>query len=427
MIRTSWGSTTLFLWAAALVLPACGAAQADRICRSGAQRVCECPNGESGRATCHAYGQYWGACRCDDSRPASACGNGHPDLVIASGQTSGAVTFDWVPDADDGHSAGPELWVAFETPPTAVLTTVRDDDAWAAFRRIAADETVIVGAGYPHTERSFGRWFSASFLYVPSVGKPGPTCMAISPLLLDAQSAPGELIITPRWDPPGHVLPVDIVVAGDLSMPQRRQETLIRLANDVLEANGAPILEVRSQHRVPGRTRMRPYDDTYRFWSSIEAGDADVPNLVFVDQFRGDRRDLGGIAFLPGSARDGLDDAAIFVRARYAKGIRYYNEPLAQTVAHEVGHFLGLFHTTERNGRSHDELDSTPECPASRDRDGDGEVDERECRDFGSHNLMFWTGSPDWEDVVLTPEQVRTMRYHPSVRYVPEMETAVTP
>jgi len=34
----------------------------------------------------------------------------------------------------------------------------------------------------------------------------------------------------------------------------------------------------------------------------------------------------------------------------------------AVVLAHEVGHYLGLFHTTEQNGAAHDPLDDTPEC-----------------------------------------------------------------
>ena len=49
----------------------------------------------------------------------------------------------------------------------------------------------------------------------------------------------------------------------------------------------------------------------------------------------------------------------------------------AQVMAHEVGHFLGLFHTSEQTGRSHDPLDDTPECTQI----------SGSCPDIG--NLMF--------------------------------------
>ena len=60
------------------------------------------------------------------------------------------------------------------------------------------------------------------------------------------------------------------------------------------------------------------------------------------------------------------------------------------TVAHEVGHWFGLRHPTERTGRTFDYVADTPECPASRDLNHDGLVDSSECNGAGADNLMFW-------------------------------------
>jgi hypothetical protein len=67
---------------------------------------------------------------------------------------------------------------------------------------------------------------------------------------------------------------------------------------------------------------------------------------------------------------------------------------LAETMAHEGGHFLGLYHTTERDGLSFDPLLDTPECPISQDRNNDKVVTGAECGGFGSENLMFWSTAP---------------------------------
>jgi hypothetical protein len=65
---------------------------------------------------------------------------------------------------------------------------------------------------------------------------------------------------------------------------------------------------------------------------------------------------------------------------------------LAQTFAHEGGHFLGLFHTSESNGLAFDPLVDTAECSiAGSDQNGDGTVSNAECAGKGNDNLMFWT------------------------------------
>lgn len=73
---------------------------------------------------------------------------------------------------------------------------------------------------------------------------------------------------------------------------------------------------------------------------------------------------------------------------------------LAQTMAHEGGHFMGLFHTTEAEGTAFDPLPDTPECDAGSDRDGDGVVAYQECLGGrGAENLMFWAAGDEAEQV----------------------------
>ncbi|HEU4406471.1 MAG TPA: hypothetical protein VFS43_14495 [Polyangiaceae bacterium] len=72
---------------------------------------------------------------------------------------------------------------------------------------------------------------------------------------------------------------------------------------------------------------------------------------------------------------------------------------VGQVMAHEGGHYLGLMHTTERDGTLFDLLDDTPECAASGyDVDGDQLVEAAECASGGgADNLMFWSadGKPE--------------------------------
>jgi hypothetical protein len=69
---------------------------------------------------------------------------------------------------------------------------------------------------------------------------------------------------------------------------------------------------------------------------------------------------------------------------------------------HELGHQLGLFHTSESDGFEIEPLSDTPACSAQQDSDGDGTLHASECADHGADNVMFWEGSGDG----LSPQQI---------------------
>ena len=63
-------------------------------------------------------------------------------------------------------------------------------------------------------------------------------------------------------------------------------------------------------------------------------------------------------------------------------------DDLGPVLAHELGHYLGLFHPVERDGFVNEAFADTPTCPAARDVDGNGLTPD-ECADLGGDNLMF--------------------------------------
>lgn len=100
-----------------------------------------------------------------------------------------------------------------------------------------------------------------------------------------------------------------------------------------------------------------------------------------------------------------------------AVGMTDYNAgptELASTIAHEGGHFLGLFHTSEATGTAHDPLADTPQCSSSSDKNFDGYVTPEECGGKGSDNLMFWAAAVGAEK--LLSDQGFVLLRNPSVK-----------
>lgn len=84
---------------------------------------------------------------------------------------------------------------------------------------------------------------------------------------------------------------------------------------------------------------------------------------------------------------------------------------VGKIMAHEGGHFLGLFHTTEKDGSRQDILNDTPVCPLSADSNADGTLNSSECGGQGAENVMWWTLNDS--DPTLSSDQSWVLRRSP--------------
>ena len=125
----------------------------------------------------------------------------------------------------------------------------------------------------------------------------------------------------------------------------------------------------------------------------ISQGLTGAVNLFFIEDYSGNWSGiLGNAAGIPGSM--GIVNSwngVLCSLSAHASGSTLDSQLLGETAAHEMGHQLGLFHTTESGGTVFDIISDTVECAISLDNNSNGQVSAEECEDYGANNVMFWT------------------------------------
>ncbi len=147
----------------------------------------------------------------------------------------------------------------------------------------------------------------------------------------------------------------------------------------------------------------------------VSKGAVDRINLFFIEDFIGVGAGIIGIASgIPGSLGiSGSYNGVLNSLDAHVINGKLNSKLLGETAAHEMGHWLGLFHTTERNGREFDPLGDTPECPNSNASIAAFGVRPSDCKDLDGTNLMFWAGSRVLDQSTLTSNQIHIINYSP--------------
>lgn len=229
------------------------------------------------------------------------------------------------------------------------------------------------------------------------------------------RAGPSERLILQRVAQ-GNVLDLDLYLVGangwrsvDGSMPTPLAETL-RLARRVLSQVGIELGEVRV-HEIVGGLRSRfsvlegtegylgappELDDLYRLSAGATRPSVHVFLVRRIDDALGIASGIPGPHAMPGTGASGVALAAETIDA----------ESLHLVLVHEIGHFMGLFHTTELDGIVNEPLDDTPECGRDHDADADGWLVAAECADADADNVMFWAA----QGTALSRQQADVMR-----------------
>ena len=152
----------------------------------------------------------------------------------------------------------------------------------------------------------------------------------------------------------------------------------------------------------------------------VSQGVTESVNLFFIKDYS-DSENLGNAAGIPGSMgiANSWNGVLISLTA-HVSGSTLDAQLLGETAAHEMGHQLGLFHTTEKWGTEFDIISDTAECAkSSLDNNDDGVVSAEECDGYGANNVMFWTTwttssrSAGKKQETLSSHQQHVLKYSP--------------
>ena len=204
--------------------------------------------------------------------------------------------------------------------------------------------------------------------------------------------------------------------AGDLSAALSVMSSIYS-ANGITLSINSTITISDSQYAAVSGT----FTDTTTSALVSQGGIAAV-NLFFIEDYSGSWSGvLGNAAGIPGSM--GIANAwngVLNSLSAHASGSTLDAQLLGETAAHEMGHQLGLFHTTEQGGTEFDILSDTAECPkGSRDNDSNGQMSAEECEGYGGENVMFWTAwssssrSAGKKQETLSSYQQQVLKYSP--------------
>ena len=152
----------------------------------------------------------------------------------------------------------------------------------------------------------------------------------------------------------------------------------------------------------------------------VSQGVTEGVNLFFIKDYS-DSEYLGNAAGIPGSMgiANSWNGVLISLTA-HVSGSTLDAQLLGETAAHEMGHQLGLFHTTETGGTVFDILTDTAEClNSTKDFNNNGKMSAEECEGYGGENLMFWTvwttssRSAGKKQETLSSHQQHVLKYSP--------------
>lgn len=178
----------------------------------------------------------------------------------------------------------------------------------------------------------------------------------------------------------GSNLKVNIILVSQDSLSSVDDPNLLDVTDQfkaIFSGNGINVSDVKysviesedtamSSVDSDGNGQFDGMDRLFLKTSELALEDKDEYVHIFIVQSIGEGGVLGVAGGAPGPPITGTPHSGVIATSHGGASFDTSSERkiLAETMAHEVGHYLGLYHTTEENGAWFDPITDTPECPS---------------------------------------------------------------
>ncbi len=247
---------------------------------------------------------------------------------------------------------------------------------------------------------------------------PGPGCLAILPIADGAKAGQtGRVHIATRQGGVAatNAVDLDLVVVNGARISREQLHQMTAVTREVYQGAGLDVgaVTITSTDVVGPVIKMKGRDMLTLRMSHAGTSPRSVP-VFFVSSFSDRPEILGNAGGLPGASVQGVASSGVAIAVEAArKGNGDLDLlGLGETLAHEIGHQVGLFHIIDPDGTT-DALSDTEACTMSADTDGDEYLTADECLDYGGRNLMFHSEGTNIRQRTLTPQQADVLRSSP--------------
>lgn len=352
------------------------------------------------------------------------CDANTPVIAAPGGFGEESIQFTW--SGTRAGSDGP--WVYRRLPDNVISVGISVDtgEAWTGFGKLALDSEVFIDIG---ETSGWSSWGGAPFFHYPTPGgtvifpidhDTEPTdggCLAFWPSSYDnVDGQEGTIRLVARTGAIGGQINLNIVLVGGVEIYQEELDAVISRIDQVWTGAGGPAVGSVSLWSIDGDDTP-VFDDYVAITSATVEGETQSLNFFLISYFSDEAGTLGVASGIPGPvSMTGAYGAGVVVAVDEhlnGAGTAVDTSLMGETMAHEGGHQMGLFHTTESDGSRTERLDDTPNCPESADGDNDNYFSAEECRNFDGRNFMFWVAGSFTQDEI-TADQTWVLNRSPA-------------